>query len=253
MITLASIGAIASSSGGVDPLAGIVFGLRLQSHALGSNVPLGLFKDVACTIPALEDGDQIAAWRDESNSVLATQPDPQYQPLLVFEGGVPTVMFDGVDDFFDVDLSIADSGIVGSSGLIVAGIRSDATTPYMTAAFFRPPSRGLSLGDDGLTWGYNWSDDPAQYTWVGGPVVQDGVWDAISVAAAPTEAVMTGNAGSGTNSVANNFSPHTTPLMIAGDNAVPGRAWNGALTSLYMTSDTAAAALIRSVADQLNP
>lgn len=85
----------------VDPLAGLNWAARLQTHIPGSNTPLGLYQDVACTIPCTMDGDPVAAWRDElsASAVIATQSNSQLQPLLVFDTGIPTILFDGVDDF----------------------------------------------------------------------------------------------------------------------------------------------------------
>lgn len=86
-----------------DPLAGITFTLRLQTHN-GNNVPLGLYKDVACTIPATAENDAIAAWRDElgTSGLIATQSDASKRPLLKFVNGVPTVSPDGTNDSLNV-------------------------------------------------------------------------------------------------------------------------------------------------------
>lgn len=83
-----------------DPLTGLTFTMRLQTHN-GDNVPLGLWQDVAATIPATEEFDLVAAWTDElsASGVIATQADPDKQPVLVFVDGVPCLEFDGVDDF----------------------------------------------------------------------------------------------------------------------------------------------------------
>jgi hypothetical protein len=83
-----------------DPLAGISFALRLQTHN-GDTVPLGIYQDTACTIPADEEWDPVAAWRDElsDSGLVAIQANTDKQPLLVFESGVPTLLFDGVDDY----------------------------------------------------------------------------------------------------------------------------------------------------------
>lgn len=85
----------------VDPLAGFNWAARLQTHIPGSNTPLGLYQDVACTIPCTMDGDPVAAWRDELSvsGVIAIQVLPQKQPILAFQSGVPTILYDGVDDY----------------------------------------------------------------------------------------------------------------------------------------------------------
>jgi hypothetical protein len=86
-------------TGTTDPLVDYSFSARLQAHA-GDNVPLGLYQDTACTIPATQEFDPIAAWRDElsgSNEKFVNSNTDQ-QPLLIFVDGVPVVSFDGVDD-----------------------------------------------------------------------------------------------------------------------------------------------------------
>jgi len=97
--------------GGGDPLAGIPFALRLQTHR-GDNVPLGMYQDTACTVPAVTDGDAVAAWRDElsGSGFTVTQSDVQKRPLLIFDSGVPSLWFDGVDDYF-LNPSLASSAL----------------------------------------------------------------------------------------------------------------------------------------------
>lgn len=89
-----------NAGGSSDPLADFPFLLRLQTHLPGSNAPLGLYQDTGCTVPSTQDGDPIAAWRDElsGNGVVLSQSDTQKQPILVFVNGVPTVLPDGIDD-----------------------------------------------------------------------------------------------------------------------------------------------------------
>ncbi len=84
-----------------DPLAGFNWAARLQTHIPGSNTPLGLYKDVACTIPATLQGDSVAAWRDElsASAIVFIQIDASKRPILDFVTSVPTLLFDGIDDF----------------------------------------------------------------------------------------------------------------------------------------------------------
>ena len=75
------------------------YALKLQTHR-GNNVPVGLYLDAACTQPASVAGHQIAAWRDElSGSGKIFLATGSQKPRLQFYGGVPVVVFDGVDDF----------------------------------------------------------------------------------------------------------------------------------------------------------
>jgi hypothetical protein len=86
-----------------DPLMGTAFSLRLQTHR-GDGIPLGLYQDTACTIPATTDGDFIAAWRDElsGSGLFAVQSISTKQPKLRFSGGVPWLEFDGIDDWMSI-------------------------------------------------------------------------------------------------------------------------------------------------------
>jgi hypothetical protein len=106
--------------GASDPLAGIDFTIRLQTHN-GDNVPLGLYQDVACTIPAVNEFDPVGAWRDElsdSGRLLITD-HTDHQPVLVFVDGVPVVEFDGVDDYMltaDFNFALADRTVCSAWG-----------------------------------------------------------------------------------------------------------------------------------------
>lgn len=111
----------------VDPLSGFNWAARLQTHIPGSNTPIGLFQDVACTIPATQDGDPVAAWRDElsASGSIAAQIDTQKQPILAFQSGVPTLIFDGVDDGFVTSVALVSPWSIAMAGAVdvVAGSR----------------------------------------------------------------------------------------------------------------------------------
>jgi hypothetical protein len=104
MLTPFHLAAIAASRKR-DPLAGISLTIRLQTHR-GDGVPLGLYQDTACTIPAINDGHSIAAWRDElsDSGLTAVQSVSTKRPTLKFVSGKPVVRFDGVDDYLSVTL-----------------------------------------------------------------------------------------------------------------------------------------------------
>lgn len=88
---------IARRAGG-DPLAGYNWAARLQMSTPPE--PLGLWQDVAMTIPATLDFDPIAACSDElSTSAVVTQPNPDLQPILFNSAWLPSAAFDGSDDF----------------------------------------------------------------------------------------------------------------------------------------------------------
>ncbi|RYD33658.1 MAG: hypothetical protein EOP87_10615 [Verrucomicrobiaceae bacterium] len=98
-----------------DPLAGMAFSLRLQTHR-GDGIPLGLYQDVSCTAPAMAEGDLIAAWRDElsGSGLVAVQEVSSKRPTLRFVSGKPVLEFDGSDDFLIAD------GVPTISGIIAA-------------------------------------------------------------------------------------------------------------------------------------
>lgn len=103
LATLISSGVL---GGWRDSLAGIPFALRLQTHR-GDNIPLGLYQDAACTIPAVTDGDPVGGWRDEisGSGLVAVQSISTQRPTLRFRSGVPVLEFDGVDDFLSLTLA----------------------------------------------------------------------------------------------------------------------------------------------------
>lgn len=74
------------------------------SQLVPNYAPLGLYQDLACTVPATTEGHPIAAWRDEltPSGLTAVQAEGEFQPVLRFRNGFPTVEFDGVDDYLFV-------------------------------------------------------------------------------------------------------------------------------------------------------
>jgi hypothetical protein len=108
-------GATSVRRGWVDPLAGLPFALRLQTHR-GDGIPLGLYQDTACTIPATADGHPVAAWRDElsASGLVAIQSVTTKQPKLQFVSGKPVLRFDGIDDFLLIASVPTISGVVGA-------------------------------------------------------------------------------------------------------------------------------------------
>ena len=126
-----------------DPLAGIPFSLRLQTHG-GEVLPLGLYKDTACTIPATNEGDLIAAWRDEisGSGLVAVQDVSTKRPSLRFVAGRPVVRFDGVDDVLQTTIQAPDDAFsYAASG----GFRGTGIYPALIGS----PPDGVTLG------GYN--------------------------------------------------------------------------------------------------
>lgn len=119
------LGIIASAlSGEQDPLAGLSFALRLQTHN-GDNVPLGLYQDEAGTIPAVTEFDLVAALKDElgGSGLVLTQSDPDKRMVLRFNGGVPWLEPDGVDDYYEI-ASVAGMGSDNFSIIVAAATTS---------------------------------------------------------------------------------------------------------------------------------
>lgn len=100
---LNNVGFLGCLQGG-DPIAGLL-SLRLQTHR-GDDVPRDLYKDTACTIPATQHGDVVAAARTPyGEGVVALQTNAMKRPTLDFLGGIPTLLFDGIDDCLEFALS----------------------------------------------------------------------------------------------------------------------------------------------------
>lgn len=140
----------AAMGGAADTLAGISFALRLQTHN-GDNVPLGLYLDTACTTPATDEFDIIAGWKDElgTSGIAGTQATEAKRPILVFDAGVPTLLFDGVDDA--LEFTNAFQSITECLGVI--GFRPDVS----------PAGVGVQLWEfgtdiDGSFWAYLGND-----------------------------------------------------------------------------------------------
>lgn len=111
-------GIVSYTNGPTDPLAGVTFALRLQTHVQGSNTPVGLFKDTACTIPATTAGDLIKGWKDVlgTSALAVIQATDANCPTLQFSSGVPVVRFDGLAQFMALGTSISAQPLTAFSG-----------------------------------------------------------------------------------------------------------------------------------------
>ena len=106
--------------------------------------PLGLYKDTTCTIPATNEGDLIAGWRDEisGSGLVAVQDVSTKRPSLRFVAGRPVVRFDGVDDVLQTTIQAPDDAFsYAASG----GFRGTGIYPALIGS----PPDGVTLG------GYN--------------------------------------------------------------------------------------------------
>lgn len=86
-----------------DPLAGIPFTVRIETH--NGETPLGLWKDEAKTIPATANADVIAVISGEfsSGAITLSQSTSGDRGTFLFQSRRPTVLFDGVNDFYDAN------------------------------------------------------------------------------------------------------------------------------------------------------
>lgn len=105
-----------------DPLAGLTFALRLQTHSgFGAtpNAPVGLYTDVLCTTPATMAGDLVAAWRDElgTSRLTATQATSGKRPILQFVSSKPVLRFNGTSSSMGFVLTFASTSHIWYSGL----------------------------------------------------------------------------------------------------------------------------------------
>jgi hypothetical protein len=119
-------GVISQSKRG-DPFSDFDFTFRLQTHN-GDRVPLGLYQDAACTIPAIADGDPVGGWRDElsESGIVLSQSSATKRPILRFIFDTPVLEFDGIDDFLSNSSIPTISGVVASA--VTATIAETAKT-----------------------------------------------------------------------------------------------------------------------------
>jgi len=115
-------GTVTRLSGTVDPLANIPFVARLQTH-LGDNVPLGIYTDMAGTIPAVT-GDTVRSWNDElsGNSHLLTSTGVGITMEIV--SGVPVLRFPG-----QAGMTLGESFAVAQPHHIVYAYKNRAISP----------------------------------------------------------------------------------------------------------------------------
>jgi hypothetical protein len=113
-----------------DPLADYAFQIRLQTH-FGDNVPLGMYQDVACTIPAVNEFDPVAAWRDEitGSVLLLSNANTDQQPMLLFIDGKPVITTDGIDDVLIQPISGFQPAYIAARTQFISGSGRVTTQP----------------------------------------------------------------------------------------------------------------------------
>lgn len=96
----------AKSTGPVDPLAGIPYRLRFETH-WGDKVLLPyFFQDVARTIPLTSEGELMATGGPESAELIPAQPDDSAQAVLYLSGdSTPYFDFDGINDCYPIGMA----------------------------------------------------------------------------------------------------------------------------------------------------
>jgi lysophospholipase L1-like esterase len=84
-----------------DPAALITFPVNgaWMPH-YGDNVPVGMYQDASCILPAVTLNDPVGAYRDETGKTffVSSQSSATKWGLLKFPGGVPAILFDNTDD-----------------------------------------------------------------------------------------------------------------------------------------------------------
>lgn len=229
---------IAVEDGDADPLAGITTILRLQTHN-GNGVPLGLYQDTACTVPAVDDGDPVAAWRDElgTSGLLAIQSVETKRPLLRFVDGFPILEFDGVDDYL-----VIGSNIIGNSDdkTIAAGFKLDDLDSYggvITALDpFANNGVDIGIGPPGNTLIYGFNADSYQKIEQGGAAT--GARIAISIRQGSDGSAYTNGSLAGTISGLSGDGDNNPENWIGTSRCQEGNYWDGYISSIVITSRT---------------
>lgn len=137
-------------------------GGRFQTHIAGDNTPLFMYQDAACTTPATTDYDPIWVIVDElgTSGLRAVQADSNKQGYLLMVGGVPTVQFDAVDDFYETgsgtwgpDISLCSGFIYNSAAKAAGGMIGKRISGWQL--YQRSANIGAYHGgtDDNTSWG----------------------------------------------------------------------------------------------------
>tara|TARA_R110001599_G_scaffold43384_1_gene129885 strand:- start:630 stop:1319 length:690 start_codon:yes stop_codon:yes gene_type:complete len=204
-----SLSSVSAGSSVVDSLLGLTFKLRLQTH-IGDGVPVGLYQDIAKTIPATLEGDPIAVWADElsASGQEVIQANASLQPTLSFDSGLPFVDFAG-----GKYLRKATPSWSNESGLTAA----------MSCKL---PTGGVNLYD--AAFGGNStafihgfaSINGSNMTWFTGPQVNfgavDDTWQTFSTASGSTS---TGALGIGSDNIGTKKSSGKYKALIMGEGA----------------------------------
>jgi hypothetical protein len=97
-----SFAALLSGGGGdVDPLAGIAYRLRFETHHGDKVLRPYFFQDVARTTPVVDEGDPVATMGPADAELVPEQATGASQGMYLLEAdGTPYVDADGVDDWY---------------------------------------------------------------------------------------------------------------------------------------------------------
>lgn len=141
-----------------DPIGYLnsTFLVRLQTHLPGSKTPIGMFQDVAGTIPATQAGDKVRFWTSvqgvDSGGLLAFFEATNAAPTLQFVNGYPVVRGNGTNSI-----------LTCSGTLIPMSMFAVAKGAHDGAAFGRlacDPTGNSGVNDDSFApneWAYRFN------------------------------------------------------------------------------------------------
>lgn len=180
----------------------------------------------------------VTTWYDQSGSNLnATQTTATNQPSIVTSGvinldsGKPTILYDGIDDFFNIASAVNSSNISFNSVSKLGSKSLAANSSYIlgaTSAFYGYDNEGFGVAFSSTTGGYFNSPTPTT-------VRLSTAIDTVTVASNVASLFRFGTAiGAPTVTIGANFQPVFIGANVAG---ITGN-WSGSMSEIVILSST---------------
>ena len=158
-----------------------------------------------------------------NHAIQGTQAN---MPMWISNGqnGLGVAKFDG-NDYLLSNLYLS---TLSNNVTLNVSERADSPSLYQGLLFWRGSATGLDMSSS-TRWGYHWNDNGSTWGWTGGPTINVGNSQIVSLNVSPTFASVRSN---GSNDIVNNvanpvLNDSTTPLRIGLDPCCGGRYFIG--------------------------
>ncbi|MBC7544659.1 MAG: DUF11 domain-containing protein [Candidatus Sericytochromatia bacterium] len=195
---------------------------------------LKLWLDAADASTVSLSGSNVTQWNDKSgNSRHAVQAIGVSQPS--YDATTKSLVFNGSSSYMTDPLT---PNNLGSTAATLFAVVKPAVAPtnYLGMLFWRGTATGLNFNPSGRI-GYHWMDNPATYSWTGGPAPIVGSNQVVDLTVAPASQIVTLNGTDYTNTFAIGALSGTTSLNVGQDPA-GGRYFNGTMSEVIICDTT---------------